>query len=109
MVEPAFGSYGGFDAAGLRVVGELDLGSRERLRILLAELAGRDVPRVWLDLEGVTFIDCGCMAELDQCRRDIVAAGRMFEVTGASTAVARVAELASYDALATLVRAVVRT
>lgn len=106
---PALSTYASTGVAGLRVVGELDLSSRQHLRALLAELVARDVERVRLDLTGVTFIDCGCMAELDQCRRDAVASGRRFEVTGASAVVVRVAELASYDVLASLVRAAVHS
>lgn len=108
MVEPAFCSYGGVDAAGLRVVGELDLGSRERLRTLLVELGGTDVSRLWLDLEGVTFIDCGCMAELEHARRNALAVGRQLELTGASPTFLHVAALAAYDELAAMARRVVR-
>jgi anti-anti-sigma factor len=107
-MEPAFRSYGGFDSAGLRVVGELDLGSRERLRSLLLELTARDVNRVWLDVEGVIFVDCGCMRAIEQARRAVVAAGRRFEVTAASPMFVRVAELACYEELASLGRAAVR-
>jgi anti-anti-sigma factor len=93
-MEPAFRTYGGFDAAGLRVIGELDLGSRDRLRSVLRELAARDVDRVWLDLEGVIFIDCGCLRELEWSRRVFLASGRRFELTAASAMFVRVAELA---------------
>jgi anti-anti-sigma factor len=107
-MEPAFRVYGGFDSAGLRVVGELDLGSRGRLRSLLGELTARDVERVWLDLEGVIFIDCGCTREIETARRSVVDAGRQFDLTAASPMFARVAELASYAELASLAHAVVR-
>jgi anti-anti-sigma factor len=107
-MEPAFRTYGGFDAAGLRVVGELDLGSRDRLRSLLRQLAARDVDRVWLDLEGVIFIDCGCLRELERSRRIVLASGRRFELTAASPMFVRVAELALYNELAALGRVVVR-
>ena len=107
-MEPAFRVYGGFDSAGLRVVGELDLGARDRLRSLLDELTARDVERVWLDLEGVIFIDCGCAREIEHARRTAAAAGHRFDLTAASPMFLRVAELASYAELASLARAVVR-
>jgi anti-anti-sigma factor len=107
-MEPAFRTYGGFDAAGLRVVGELDLGCRDRLRSLLRDLAAREVERVWLDLEGVIFVDCGCLRELERFRQAVVASGRRFELTAASPLFVRVAELACFDELAALGRAVVR-
>jgi anti-anti-sigma factor len=106
-MEPAFRVYGGFDSAGLRVVGELDLGARGRLRSLLGELTARDVERVWLDLEGVSFIDCGCTREIENARRTVISAGHQFDLTAASPMFVRVAELASYAELASLGRAVV--
>ena len=49
--------HGGLDAAWVRVVGELDIGTAPRLEQMLcsAELCAR---RLVLDLRGVAFIDC---------------------------------------------------
>ena len=63
---------------------------------------------MWLALEGVIFIDCGCVREIELARRAVVTAGRQFELTAASPMFARVAELGSYDELAALADAVVR-
>jgi anti-anti-sigma factor len=55
----------------LHCTGELDLVSRTELALRLAEIADSGMPWIVIDLEGVTFMDCGAVTLLERMARHI--------------------------------------
>jgi anti-sigma B factor antagonist len=85
------------DAAGrcvLAITGELDIGSAPTLRdALLGLLARDDVPDVWLDLSGVSFLDSSGLAVLLMGARRWKAEGRRLVLTRPTRVARRVIDL----------------
>jgi anti-anti-sigma factor len=53
----------------LHCTGELDLVSRTEFAVRLGEIASAAMPWVVIDLEGVTFMDCGAVTLLERMAR----------------------------------------
>jgi anti-anti-sigma factor len=85
--------------AQLRIAGELDLASHERLADAMWCLRAQGCLFVSVDLTGVTFIDASCLHLLDQERRRLQTIEGSLEVVAASERHQRVAHIAGYDEL----------
>jgi anti-anti-sigma factor len=57
--------------AVLHCTGELDLVNRTELAVRLGEIADSGMPWVVIDLEGVTFMDCGAVTLVERTARRI--------------------------------------
>lgn len=78
----------------LVLVGELDIGGAPTLReALLGLLARDDVPDVWLDLAGVSFLDSSGLAVLLMGARRWRAEGRRLVLTRPARVARRVIDL----------------
>jgi anti-anti-sigma factor len=84
----------------LVVSGELDLRNRHQLILRLGEASRLCSTTLELDVVGVEFIDCCCLAVIDTSRRDLESDGRRLEVVAASPWFRRVSALAGYEQLA---------
>jgi anti-sigma B factor antagonist len=82
--------------AKVRVTGELDLATNDRLREGLRSVMARGCARLELDLAGVSFIDASSLRVLDQEQRRFAESGGTLEVVAASRCHLRVSELAGY-------------
>ena len=80
--------------ATLRLEGELDLKDRVELRRRLEDVIALGCVRLDVDGTGVTFIDSGCLRELDAARARMTALGRSLVVRRASPVFERVADVA---------------
>ena len=78
------------DARVVRVVGELDAASRDRL--VLASTAG-DHPAIVIDLAGVTFMDCSGLGSIEASRAIVERGGRTLVIRGQTGQPARLLEL----------------
>ncbi|MEU9146687.1 STAS domain-containing protein [Streptomyces sp. NPDC048349] len=77
------------DAAGLRLVGALDLDGTAQLRAALADCFARRPDRVVLDLRGLRFCDCAGLNVLMEAKATADRIGTELQVEGARTQVAR--------------------
>ena len=85
--------------ARLRLSGELDLMTADRLQDLLDQTDVAGCTHVEVDLEGVTFIDARSLGLLDRHQRRLASAGGGLVVVAASPCHVRVSELAGYENL----------
>jgi anti-anti-sigma factor len=85
--------------ARLRVVGELDASTNDRLCDVLDCLHFRRCNQVEVDLAAVTFIDASSLRVLHTEQRRLLVDGGSLEVVAASKCHQLVARLAQYDGL----------
>ncbi|MFJ8536946.1 ANTAR domain-containing protein [Streptomyces sp. NPDC093591] len=81
------------DRITVKVGGELDLDSSERLRGVLREALSRSVHGIDLDLGGVTFCDCSALNILLTLRRRALEQAKTITIQHASTEVDRLLAL----------------
>jgi anti-anti-sigma factor len=74
----------------MSVTGELDLATVESLFWRLDSAAARALPRVVLDLSGVSFMDCAAVAAVVKLADRARAAGMSLQVIPPAPAVARI-------------------
>ncbi|KUL24689.1 antitermination regulator [Streptomyces regalis] len=87
------------DRLTVKVSGELDLDTSERLRSGLREALNRSVRGIDLDLEGVTFCDCCALNVLLTLRHRALEQAKTITIHRASTAVDRLFTLTGTQAL----------
>lgn len=80
---------GSGDTYLVRLSGELDIASTDRLTEALNEIAGSTV----VDLSGLSFIDSSGVAALVRAQQQLAAEGHSLTLTRPSSAVARVFEI----------------
>jgi anti-anti-sigma factor len=85
--------------ARLRLSGEFDLSTNERVSDLFGLAEARGCRHVELDLSGVSFIDVGTLYVLDAQRRRITSGGGSFVVVAESPCYRRVCDMAHYVVL----------
>jgi anti-anti-sigma factor len=86
-------------AARLRITGELDLATRERLREALRDLRARRCSRVEVDAADVDFVDATSLRVLHEERLRLLDEGGRLDVVAGSPTYLLVSQLAGYDDL----------
>lgn len=92
------------DTVRVTLAGRFDVGEAPRVRetVLAAPVAG--IPRMVIDLSGVSFLDSAGLAVLARARRDRVLSGRsLVLVRPASDDAMRVFRLTRFDEIFTMV------
>ncbi|WP_328883921.1 ANTAR domain-containing protein [Streptomyces sp. NBC_00299] len=89
----------GGDRVMVKVSGELDLDTSERLQGVLREALNRSVRGVDLHLEGVSFCDCSTLNILLNVRHFALEQGKTVAIHAASTAVDRLLSLTGTHSL----------
>jgi anti-sigma B factor antagonist len=69
------------DAYVIRIIGELDLGGCPELESALQEAEGAQMPRIIVDLEGLTFIDSVGLGTILKASRRSASAGNRLQIT----------------------------
>ncbi|WP_328429990.1 ANTAR domain-containing protein [Streptomyces sp. NBC_00443] len=87
------------DRAMVKVSGELDLDSSERLQSVLREALNRSVRGIDLHLEGVTFCDCSILNTLLNMRRLALEQGKTVAIHTTSRTVDRLLSLTGTHSL----------
>ncbi|NUS41576.1 MAG: STAS domain-containing protein [Terrabacter sp.] len=95
----AFLITGSPPSAHLRIMGDLDLATRDRLREVIEDLQDTGYERIDLDLAAVGFIDASNLGVLRQQQRRLLASGGALDVVAASHRHQRVVRLVGYDTL----------
>jgi anti-anti-sigma factor len=86
-------------SARLRIIGDLDLATRDRLREVIDDLRSTGYERIELDLASVSFIDASNLGVLHEQQRRLLAGGGALDVVAASHRHQRVVRLVGYDTL----------
>jgi anti-sigma B factor antagonist len=85
--------------ARVRIIGELDLSTRDDLSAFIGNLHRGGCTRLAVDATGVTFIDACSLAVLHSARIRLLEAGGTLDVVSASRSYRLAARLAGYDGL----------
>lgn len=83
----------------VRIRGELDLLSRERVQDYLAALTESAPPRLVLDLTGLTFVDSSGLNVFASIHKRMLAYGGVLEAQHMSDSVQKVMEISGLSAL----------
>lgn len=86
-------------AVALHLFGDFDLAERASLRMRVTDLLALDGDEVEIDASKVTYVDSGCLEELESAAREIGATGRSVRIRAASQPFRDAAVLAGFDAL----------
>lgn len=77
----------------LRLQGELDVASRDRLRSAISSALENHPPLLVVDLSGLAFIDCAGLSVLVWAHKHLAGRGHRLLITGANPAVQRLLHL----------------
>lgn len=81
----------------LRLRGELDVSSRDRLHGAISSVLEHHPPLLVVDLSGLDFIDCAGLSVLVWAHKHLAASGHRLLITGAKPAVQRLLHLTGVD------------
>ena len=101
-MEPTFETRTNGSWTVVTVQGELDLSTSAALRAAVETASGVDVPRVAVDLTGVTFMDSSSLGVLVACLKEIGDRGGEMRLVGVNGSPAKVIALTGLDAAFTI-------
>jgi anti-anti-sigma factor len=81
----------------LRLQGELDVSTRDRLRRAISKALERHPPILVVDLSGLSFTDCAGLSVLIWAHQHLAGCGHQLVITGANPIVRRLLHLTDLD------------